>query len=130
VPVPTRGDVVVGELTAGFAAIGGVAIGAVTAGFVAAAVVAAVSAAAGLLVPRIGGGGGPIDFGALGCPEAWGGGAATGALEASGALSGRGAGLGGGFGDSVKDDSARSGQYATAHAIALPEHYKEISDGA
>lgn len=70
-----------------------------------------------------------MDLGPADCGAAGGDGAATGACEASGALAGRRAGRGGGFGDSVKDDSARSGEYATAHAIALPEHYKEISDG-
>lgn len=53
----------------------------------------------------------------------------AGALDAVGELPGREAGRGGGFGDSVKE-TPRSGEYATAHARALPEHYKEISDGA
>ena len=112
VPVPVRAGAAVGAATAG--AIGGAAAGDAGAMLV-----------AGLA--RIGGGGGPIDFGApVLCGDD---GAATGALEALGALAGRGAWRGGGFGDSVKDDSARSGEYATAHAIARLEHYKEISDG-
>jgi hypothetical protein len=95
--------------------------------------VAAGEAGAGLLLLRMGGGGGPIDLRAPGLAAAAGDGAAPAAGardEASGELAGCAAGRGGGFGDSVKDDSARSGEYATAHAIALSEHYKEISDGA
>lgn len=67
---------------------------------------------------RNGGGGGPIDF----AP----GEGATGALDAFGALAGRAAGRGGGFGDSVKETPRAVGEYATAHACARPEHYKEI----
>ncbi|MES1182971.1 MAG: hypothetical protein ABUL60_04100 [Myxococcales bacterium] len=93
--------------------------------------VAAGEAGAGLLLLRMGGGGGPIDLRAPGLAAAAGDGAAAGVRdEASGELAGCAAGRGGGFGDSVKDDSARSGEYATAHAIALSEHYKEISGGA
>jgi hypothetical protein len=83
----------------------------------------------GLGPPRTGFGGGPI-FCGCGCAESCFDGGATGALEASGLLAGSGPGRSGGFGDSVKDDSARSGEYVTAHAIARLEHYKEITDCA
>jgi hypothetical protein len=134
--VSRAGSRVSGELPAPAAVVGGgnttaAGSGAVPVPVRGAAALAAgfVVAAAGLLLPRTGGGGGPIDLGPPACGAASGDGAATGALEASGALAGRGAGRGGGFGDSVTDDSARSGEYATAHAFALAEHYKEISDG-
>jgi hypothetical protein len=121
VPVPARAGVTAGGAAAG--AMGGAAAAADGAG-------AMPALATGLAVPRIGGGGGPLDLGACGLGAASGDdGATLGALEASGALAGRRAWRGGGFGDSVKDDSARSGEYATAHAIARLEHYKEIGDG-
>ncbi len=65
----------------------------------------------------------------LGPRTGGGGGAGAGALDAVGELPARGAGRGGGFGDSVKE-TPRSVEYATALVRALPEHYKEISDGA
>jgi hypothetical protein len=76
----------------------------------------------------MGGGGGPSDGWAEGLAAADG--AAATFDEASGELAGGAPFRGEGFGDSVKDDSARSGEYATAHAIALLQHYKEIADGA
>jgi hypothetical protein len=86
---------------------------------------AAVGAGTGLPAPRMGGGGGPSDGWAPGLGAADG--VAATLDEASGELAGGAPFRGEGFGDSVKDDSARSGEYATAHAIALLQHYKEIS---
>ena len=73
-------------------------------------------------LPRIGGGGGPdLPVGFVAAEVAA-------SLESAAALTGLVAGCDGGLGDSVTDDSARNGQYATADGSARYEHYKEISD--
>jgi hypothetical protein len=115
VPVPVRAGAAVTGDGAGCAGAGGSAMS---------------EAGAGLGAPRTGFGGGPSDFCGCGSAESCFDGVVTGALVASGALAGSGPGRSGGFGDSVKGDSARSGEYVTAHAIARLEHYKEITDGA
>jgi hypothetical protein len=79
-------------------------------------------------LPRIGGGGGPDlpVVGLAGVPAT--GPGPAGSLESAAALAGLAAGCDGGLGDSVTDDSARDGEYATADGSAGHEHYKEFSD--
>lgn len=114
VPVPSRSwGAALGAAGAGLGAAAG-AVGAMPAtppGF------------AGL--PRMGAGGG-LAAALLGAADAVPG-VAAGLLAGTAAL-GLAAGRGGGLLDSVTDDSARDGQYATACASARLEHYKEISD--
>jgi hypothetical protein len=77
---------------------------------------------------RIGGGGGPDlpVVGRAGVLET--GPGPAGSVEPAAALAGLAAGCDGGLGDSVTDDSARDGEYATTDGSVRHEHYKEFSD--
>jgi len=81
--------------------------------------------AAGFGPCRCGGGGGPLGFVSRVDDSA----ASNGAAAASGELPARDAGRGGGFGDSVKDCSARPFEYA-AHENARLQQYKQIRGDA